>query len=159
MRFPGRAGGLVRRGRGGPAGDGERGALTLMLAIMFVGLLALAGLVVDGGAKLNEAENATAIAQEAARAGAGMVNQGRAYSTGTFTVDSGRAVAAAQAYLSNAGYSSAVTTVTAIGAESIRVSVTVTEPTRILSIIGIDSISSTGTATASLVTGVTGPGT
>jgi hypothetical protein len=42
------------------------------------------------------------------------------------------------------------------GARAIRVSVTVTEPTRFLSLIGLDSFTSTGTATASLVTGVTG---
>ena len=77
--------------------NGERGSFSLMLVIMAVALLALAGLVVDGGAKLDEAENASAVAQEAARAGAGMVNQGKAYSTGAFAVDPSRAVAAAQA--------------------------------------------------------------
>ena len=45
-----------------------------------------------------------------------------------------------------------------VGPESIHVTVTVTAPTRVLSIIGIDSMSSTGSATASLVAGVTGPG-
>jgi hypothetical protein len=54
---------------------------------MAVALLALAGLVVDGGAKLDEAENASAVAPEAARAGAGMADQGKAYSTGAFAVD------------------------------------------------------------------------
>ena len=44
------------------------------------------------------------------------------------------------------------------GTESIQVTVTVTAPTQVLSIIGIDSMTSTGSATASLVTGVTGPG-
>ncbi|MGH3396795.1 MAG: pilus assembly protein TadG-related protein, partial [Streptosporangiaceae bacterium] len=57
----------------------ERGSLTLLLAVMFVALPALAGIVIDGGAKLTAAENATAIAQEAARAGAGMVSQPTAY--------------------------------------------------------------------------------
>jgi hypothetical protein len=33
----------------------------------------------------------------------------------------------------------------------------VTGPTRVLSIVGIDSMTSTASATASLVTGVTGP--
>jgi hypothetical protein len=126
-----------------------------MLVVMTVALLALAGLVVDGGGKLDEAAQANAVAQEAARAGAGQVDQGNAYSTGAFTVDSGQAVAAAQAYLASAGYAGSVTPV---GAESIRVVVNVTEPTRILSIIGIDSMTATGVATASLVTGVTGPG-
>jgi Flp pilus assembly protein TadG len=132
----------------------DKGSITLMLVALFVALIALAGIVIDGGAKLNQAENATAIAQEAARAGAGMVNQANAYSTGTFTVDQGQAIAAAQQYLASAGYHGSVTPV---GTESIEVTVTVTAPTRVLSIIGIDTMSSTGTATASLVTGVTGP--
>jgi hypothetical protein len=125
-----------------------------MLLALFVALIALAGIVIDGGAKLNQAENATAIAQEAARAGAGMVNRANAYSTGSFTVDQGQAIAAAEQYLASAGYNG---TVTAVGADSIEVTVTVTGPTKVLSIIGIDSMTSTGSATASLVTGVTGP--
>jgi hypothetical protein len=44
----------------------------------------------------------------------------------------------------------------AVGTRAIRVSVTITEPSKFLSLIGIDSVVSTGTATASLVTGVTG---
>ncbi len=132
----------------------DTGSITLMLVALFVALIALAGIVIDGGAKLNQAENATAIAQEAARAGAGMVNQANAYSTGSFTVDQGQAISAAQRYLASAGYRG---TVTPVGTESIEVTVTVTGPTRVLSIIGIDSMTSTGSATASLVTGVTGP--
>ena len=132
----------------------DTGSITLMLLVLFVALIAMAGIVIDGGAKLNQAENATAIAQEAARAGAGMVNQGQALSTGSFTVDQAQAIAAAEEYLSGAGYHGSVTPV---GTESIQVTVTVTGPTRVLSIIGIDSMTSTGSATASLVTGVTGP--
>jgi Flp pilus assembly protein TadG len=158
MNSPGRTGPVP--GRGGAAAsaadEGERGALTLMLAILFVPLLAFAGVVIDGGAKLNEAENAVAIAQEAARAGAGIVNQASAYSTGSFTVERGQALDAARRYLAAVGYAGSVT---AVGADSIRVTVTVTQPTRVLSIIGIDTMTSTGSATASLVTGVTGPGT
>jgi Flp pilus assembly protein TadG len=137
----------ARRGRD------DRGSITLMLLTLFVALIAMAGIVIDGGAKLNQAENATAIAQEAARAGAGMVNQANAYSTGSFTVDQGQAITAAEQYLAGAGYQGSVTPV---GNDSIEVTVTVTSPTKVLSIIGIDSMSSTGTATASLVTGVTG---
>jgi Flp pilus assembly protein TadG len=139
-------------------GDSERGSLSLMLVIMTVSLLALAGLVVDGGAKLNEAENANAVAQEAARAGAGMVNQATAYSSGTFTVDQSQAIAAADAYLASVASQGFTGSVTPVGAQSIHVTVSVTQPTKILSIIGIDSITSNGSATASLVTGVTGPG-
>jgi Flp pilus assembly protein TadG len=142
-----------------PADDSERGSFSLMLVIMAVALLALAGLVVDGGAKLNEAENANTVAQEAARAGAGMVDQGKAYSSGVFEVDLSQALAAAQAYLASMASQGFTGTVSPVGADSIQVNVTVTQPTRILSIIGIDSMTATGSATASLVTGVTGPGT
>jgi hypothetical protein len=133
----------------------ERGSVTLMLLVLTVALIALAGIVIDGGAKLDQAENANAIAQEAARAGAGMVSQSNAYSSGSFTVDQAEAVAAAEQYLAAAHYHG---TVTAPAPGIIQVTVTVTAPTRVLSIIGIDSMTSTGSATASLVTGVTGPG-
>lgn len=136
-------------------GKGERGSITLMLLVLSLALIALAGIVMDGGAKLDQAENANAIAQEAARAGAGNVNQANAYASGSFTVDQAQAIAAARQYLASAGYRG---TVSAPTPDTIQVTVTVTSPTRVLSIIGIDSMTSTGSATASLVTGVTGPG-
>jgi Flp pilus assembly protein TadG len=150
------------RARAGSS-DRERGSITLMLAALSVALIALAGIVIDGGAKLRAAENADAVAQEAARAGAGIVNQSAAYSTGTLIVDQSQAIAAARAYLAAAATAylpngSLYGTVAAQGRDSIRVTVTVTEPTSVLSIIGIDSMRSTGGATAELVTGVTGPG-
>jgi hypothetical protein len=133
----------------------ERGSITLMLAAMFVGLLALFGIVVDGGTKLDAAQNADAVAQEAARAGAGRVSQSAAYTTGQFLVDQQQAVAAARAYLAGGGYTG---TVVPQGRASIRVTVTITKPTQVLSLIGISSVSATGSAVASLVAGVTGPG-
>ncbi len=84
-----------------------------------------------------------------------MVNQSAVYSTGTFRVDQQEALAAARAYLSRGGWHGSVRL---SGRASISVRVTITEPTKVLSLIGIDSMSSTGSATASLVAGVTGPG-
>jgi Flp pilus assembly protein TadG len=133
----------------------ERGALTLFIAILFPALLTFAGLVVDAGTKLDNYENASTYAQEAARAGAGQVNQSEAYSNATFVVDEPEAIAAANAYLAAAGVSG---TVTAVGDDAIRVTVTITTPTKILSLVGIDTVTSTSTATASLLSGVTGPG-
>jgi Flp pilus assembly protein TadG len=136
----------------------ERGALTLFVAILFPALLAFAGLVVDAGTKLDNYENAATYAQEAARAGAGQVNQSEAYSSATFVVDQGQALTAANAYLS--ALPSGVSGVaTPVGNNAIQVTVTVTSPTEILSIIGIDTVTSQATATASLISGVTGPGT
>jgi hypothetical protein len=134
--------------------DGERGALSLMVVVLFVALAALAGIVVDGGSKLAADENAVALAQEAARAGATTVSVSSAYASGVFVVDQRQALAAARSYLIDAGYDQF--TVSAAGLRAIRVSVTITEPTSFLSLIGVDSFTSTGTATASLITGVTG---
>jgi hypothetical protein len=130
------------------------GSLSLMVVILFVALAALAGLVVDGGAKLAGDENAAAVAQEAARAGATNLDVSSAYASGTFEVDPQRAISAARAYLAQAGYRHYA--VAATGLRTIRVSVTIAEPTSFLSLIGIRSFTCTGTATAALVTGVTG---
>ena len=142
-------GGRPMRGHGR-----DYGGLTLMLVVLFIALIALAGIVVDGGAKLTADENATALAQEAARAGATTVDVSQAYSTGAFAVDPARATAAARAYLLGAGYRNF--TVSPDGNRAITVRVTITEPTKFLSLIGIGSFSTTRTATAQLVTGVTG---
>ncbi|HET7014768.1 MAG TPA: pilus assembly protein TadG-related protein [Streptosporangiaceae bacterium] len=146
----------MRRDRGTPPAQRERdsGSLTLMLAALLVVLLAFAGLVIDGGRQLDQKENAYAIAQEAARAGAGIVNTSTAYSSGTYRVDLPQAITAARSYLANAGYSGSVTGT----GDTIRVTVTVSENTTMLSLVGIDKMSATGIAVASLVTGVTGPG-
>ena|SRR5215475_3589299 len=135
--------------------DSERGSLSLMIVVLFAALVALTGIVVDGGAKLTGIQNATAVAQEAARAGATSVDVSRAYATGTLAVDQQQAVTAARAYLIAARYRQY--TVAADGAEAVRVTVRITIPTRFLSLIGIDSFTCTGTAIASLVAGVTGP--
>jgi Flp pilus assembly protein TadG len=125
-----------------------------MIVVLFVVLAALAGIVVDGGAKLTGDENVAAAAQEAARAGATTVDVSGAYATGSFVVDQQRAIAAARGYLVGAGYHSY--SVTSDGVRAIRVTVTITEPTRFLSMIGLRSFTCTGTAIAVLVTGVTG---
>jgi hypothetical protein len=141
-----------------PAGPvlpaGERGALSLMIVVLFVALIALAGIVVDGGAKLVAYENAEALAQEAARAGATSVDTSSAYGSGAFVVNPELAVSAADSYLNSAGYHSY--SVSTIGNRAIEVSVTITEPTKFLSLIGVRSFTCTRSATANLETGVTG---
>ena len=133
----------------------DRGSLTLMLLALMAALLALAGLVIDGGRKLEATQKAYAIAQEAARAGAGQVNTSAAYRSGTLKVDPAQARAAADDYLASAGYPNSSVSVSG---DQITVIVHVTEPTVMLSLFGIPSFSSKGLAVASLVTGVTGPG-
>jgi hypothetical protein len=134
----------------------DRGSITLLMIVFFITLLTAAGLVVDGGAKLRAAREANAIAEEAARAGAGQIDRSRAYTTGgRFVIDRSAAVAASRAYLTSSGNTG---TVTVAGAQKIRVTVTITKPTILLSAIGIRQIHVTKSATADLVQGVEGKG-
>jgi hypothetical protein len=152
---------LARRWPGREPGHAERGTLSLMLIIVFPALVALAGIVIDGGAKLTAAENANSLAQEAARAGAGIINRQVAYSTGNFVVDANQAEAAAQEYLATAAIATPGISGTAEPGpdpNTIEVTVTILQPTKVLSIIGINSMTVTGQAIANLQTGVTGPG-
>lgn len=134
----------------------DRGSITLLVVVFFIALLAAAGLVVDGGAKLRAARQASAVAEEAARAGAGQIDRSRAYAHGgRFVIDHQAAVTAARTYLTNTGNAG---TVSVTGAQTIRVTVTITRSTILLSAIGIDHIHATKTATADLVQGVQAPG-
>jgi len=132
----------------------DDGTLTLFTAIAAIGLLAALGFVVDAGLKLQAGQQARAIAEEAARAGAGQVNRSAAYAHGgTFTTDPAAATTAARAYLAAAGHTG---TVTITGARTITVTVTVTEPAVFTAIIGISRLSSTQSASADLVQGISG---
>lgn len=133
----------------------DRGSITAYTLIFITVLLLFVGLAVDGGAKLRAGWEAVGAAEEAARAGAGMVDQDAVYRGDRFTVDRGTAVRAAQAQLAAGGHAGSVNL---SGPESIRVQVTVTKPTWLLSLAGVSSVSATATATANLVSGVEGPG-
>jgi hypothetical protein len=134
----------------------DRGSITLLLIVFFIALLAAAGLVIDGGAKLRAARQASAVAEEAARAGAGEIDRSRAYAHGgQFVIDRQAATNAARSYLAHSGNAG---TVSVIGTRTIRVTVTISQPTMLLPAIGIDQIHVTKTATADLIQGVTAPG-
>lgn len=128
----------------------ERGSLTVFTAVLAVALLVMAGLVVDGTGKLRAAQQADAIAEEAARAGADSLNTAALRAGGPVTVDPQAAISAAQAYLNSAGVHG---TVSQPGPTLISVTVTISRPTAILDLIGIDSWTVTGNATANLETG------
>lgn len=134
--------------------DAERGSITPYALIFITVLMLFVGLAVDGGAKLRAGWEAVGIAEEAARAGAGQIDRAAAYEGRDFVVDRGAAVRAARAYLSATGRNG---TVGIGGPNSIRVRVTVTKPTWLLSLVGISSVSMTATATADLVSGVERP--
>lgn len=134
----------------------DHGSITLLAIVFFIALIAATGLVVDGGAKLRAAREASAVAEEAARAGAGRVDLDRALAHGgRFVIDRNAAILASRAYLTSSGNSG---TVSIDGARSIRVTVTITKPTILLAAIGINDIQVTKTATAELIQGIATPG-
>ena len=126
-----------------------------MVAILAVALLALGALVFDGGQILTARREANNLARQAARAGAQQldIDQARA---GTFTLDAAAAEAAVRQFLAAEGITPTSVSVTA---DRVEVTVTLTQPTPLLSILGISERDVTATASARAARGVTGDGT
>lgn len=133
-------------------GGGERGSVAVFVAAIVPGLLIVFGLVLDLGQQLRAQRTAAAVAQEAARAGAESVDllSYRGGGGGGVTVNATAAAAAARGYLSAAGYTG---TVTLTGPSTLSVSVTVTQPTQVLGLVGIRSWTAAETARARLQEG------
>ena len=120
--------------------------VTAFVVIFTLALLAMAGLVLDGGLALAAKVHAIDDAQAAARAGAQAIDIPLYRSTGTITLDPAQAVADAQGFLAAAGEHGSAS----VAGETVTVNVTITQPTQILSIVGVDqlTVSGTGSATA-----------
>lgn len=146
----------VLRARAHPSPP-DSGSVTLFLVISVVGLLALVGLVVDGGAKVRAVQRADALAAEAGRAGGQAINVPAAITGDVPTVDARAAVTAAQSYLTENSVRGIVT-VTDAG-RTLDVEVTTSFETIFLGVIGINSMTVQGHARVTLVRGVTGAGT
>lgn len=129
----------------------ETGRVSVFLAIALAGVLILIGMVDDGGGRLRARQRADNIAAEAARAAGQAINGPSAIEGGEKLLDPAEAVRAARAYLAAAH----VTGTATVGRDlkSVQVDVQITEPTAMLSLIGISSYQVTGHATAILVTG------
>jgi hypothetical protein len=117
-----------------------------MLVVMTLGLLLAVGLVVDGGTKLRAVQRATAIAGEGARAAAQQVDVPRVQQAGDARLAAQAARTAALAALADAD----VLGTAQVEAGRVTVTATVTRPTIFLGLVGLTSVSGTGTATADL---------
>ena len=133
-------------------GDREAGSVTVFFVVAVVALFAMVGLVVDGGTKIRTAQQAAALAEEAARAAGQDITLAAAVRGDTIAADPGRAAAAARTYLAENGLTGTVW-ITNNGA-AVTVTVSVTKPTVFLSLIGIASVTVTGRAEARLVRGL-----
>ena len=129
---------------------GERGAITMWTVVLILPMLVVIGLAFDGGAILAERRAATHLARTAAIAGAQAIDPD-ALREGTVVVDPGLARVAIDQELQLHG----VTGTAVIGADEITVSVTSTIDLELLTLIGRDTATVTGTSTIRITRGIT----
>jgi Flp pilus assembly protein TadG len=131
-------------------GSDDRGSISLYFAIITIAALAMAGLVVDGGAALSTRERAADLATQAARAGADSLtpNSLRGLPTG-LQADPAAATKAADQVLADGGATGQVT----VTGATVTVTAHLPRHTVILSAVGLDNISQSATASATPIVG------
>ena len=127
---------------------GERGSISIWLAVSSFAMMMLVGLAVDLGGQVHAKERAHDIAAEAARAGGEQVQAPPAIEGRYLAIDTSAARQAAQDYLATSGVTG---TVTITGGDTITVDVTDTYTPKFLSIVGVGNLTVTSTATARLI--------
>ena len=132
--------------------DPQEGTASVFVLGMVVVLMAVAGLVVDGGRAVNARAAAMDAAEQAARCAANQLDPG-ALHDGVMRIDPAAAEAAATDYLLAQGYPQAGITVAA-DEHQVTVAVRDTETTTLLSLAGIASFDAEGHATARAAIGI-----
>lgn len=133
-------------------GRAEAGFVSLYVVVITVGLLAMAGLVIDGGNALAAREQATDVAQQAARAGAdALTPQSLRGSPTGLTASPATAQAAANRVLDTAGVTGTVN----VDGNNVTVTAVVHKDTTILSAFGVGPIKGKATSTATALHGTT----
>ena len=126
-------------------GSGEEdGMVTAFVVIFTLALFVMAGLVLDGGLALATRVRAIDDAQAAARAGAQGIDIPLYRASGQITLDPSLATTDAQRFLGASGLTGSVQVI----GNQVTVSVTISQPTQILSLVGIGRLTETGTGTA-----------
>jgi Flp pilus assembly protein TadG len=140
------------------AEDRDRGAVMFWVIPIMVGLIAMAGLIVDGGNAISARERAEDVSQQAARAGADALSPTALHDSepSDLSADPGAARAAAQRVLDSAGITNPTVVV---NGDSVTVSVTVHEKTQVLSAFGLNDISGSASSTATALHGSNTGGT
>jgi Putative Flp pilus-assembly TadE/G-like len=136
-----------RQRRHGASRRRDSGQVTAFVVALTAGVLALAGLVLDAGLAVSTKVQTVAAAQSAARAGARELDVAALRATGTVRLDPVKARTAAQDWLYRAGLTGTVT----VTGNQVLVSVTTSQPTQLLHLLGVQSIPVTASATADAV--------
>lgn len=122
---------------------GERGSNTLFFAALLVSFMAIVGLVVDGAGMIKATQEADQLAQHAARqAGQQIDPSSLIQGAKEVKLDTTAAKTAAQKYITTAGATGTVT----ISGDKIRIQVKTRYGTKFLTLIGIGSMTATGSA-------------
>lgn len=130
----------------------DQGSATAFVAVAVTALLAMAGLVVDGGGKVRAVQRADRLAAEAGRAAGQQIELSTAIAGERPRVDAAAAVTAAQRYLARADVAGDVTL--AADRRSITIEVTTSARTVFLGLVGVDELTAHGSASVELVSGV-----
>jgi len=135
---------------------GDEGALVVMMPVIAVGLMAMAGLVLDGGTALAAHGRAADVAQQAARAGADALDPTsvRHARPTRLVADPAAARAAANRVLAADAVSGTVT----VSGDTVTVRATVHKRTAIMSAIGVNTVQGTASATTAVLYGGTTEG-
>jgi hypothetical protein len=122
----------------------DEGRVTAFVVVLTIGILALAGLTLDGGLALSAKVKANGQAEAAARAGAQAIDLAAYRNGGTVALVPVQAVADAQSYLATVGASGTVT----VSGDTVTVTITASQNTQLLGMVGISSLTVHGTGSA-----------
>lgn len=122
----------------------DEGRVTAFVVVLTIGILALAGLTLDGGLALAAKVKADGQAEAAARAGAQAIDLAVYRDTGAVRLVPAQAVAEAQRYLAAAGASGSAT----VSGDTVTVRVTGFHRPQLLGAVGIGSLAIHGQGSA-----------
>ena len=124
----------------------ERGAAAAVVVLFTIALMAVSGLVIDGGYALGAQRRAMNTAEQAARAGADGLDEA-ALRNGDVRVEPSAGKAAAEQYLKSVGASGSVV----VSGGQVTVTVTAEQDTTLLSAVGVRSLHIRASATATSI--------
>jgi Flp pilus assembly protein TadG len=128
----------------------DEGAVAMFVVVITMALLAMAGLVIDGGYTLAARQEAANTAEQAARIGADALSRDSLRSGGPVRIDSAAAASAARDFLAAVGHNGEVT----VSGDLVTVTVRVSQRMAILSAVGVNAIAVTGRASARGLIGI-----
>lgn len=137
-------------------GAGDRGSITVWAAVTTVTMIVLVGLVVDIGGHVRAQQRAHDLAAQAARAGGQQIQAPDALLGDTPELDTARAVAAAQTYLTAAEGEGISGNAQVTGGDTLVVRTRASHTPVFLGIVGVRSLAVTGEARARLTRSVGG---